>query len=177
MVGATFAARASDLRSHVSRYHLRRTDRELTDPDALDDVLRRGSYVTVGLVQDGAPYVVSLSYGFDEARCALYSHLATEGRKLDAITADPRVCATVVIDGGYRMGECKHDYESVVIEGRMVIVDDPAERRHGMRVLVGRLERDVTPLWEKHGLEGDEPYTRMRIARLDIEAITGKAGS
>jgi nitroimidazol reductase NimA-like FMN-containing flavoprotein (pyridoxamine 5'-phosphate oxidase superfamily) len=161
----------------VSRYHLRRTDRELTDPDALDEVLRRGSFVTLGLVQDGAPYVVSLSYGFDETRRALYFHLATEGRKLDAIAADPRVCATVVIDGGYRKGECKHDYESVVIDGLMSIVDDAAERRHGMRVLIGRLEGDPATMWETHGLEGDEPYIRMRIARLDIEAITGKAGS
>ena len=161
----------------MSRYHLRRTDRELTDARDVDSILRRGRYATVGLVQDGAPYVVSLSYGYDEAGRALYFHLAREGRKLDAITADPRACATVIIDGGYEPGTCMHHFESVVIDGTMRVVDDPVEQRHGMRVLVEHLESEPDALWERRHLEEEEPYARMRIARLDIKEITGKAGS
>ena len=161
----------------MSRYHLRRADRELADARDVESVLRRGRYATVGLVHDGAPYEVSLSYGYDADRRALYFHVAREGRKLDAIAADPRACATVVIDHGYQAGECKQPYESVVIDGTMSVVDDPAERRRGMRVLIGHLEGEPDTLWKQHHLDQDEPYEGMRVARLDIESITGKTGS
>lgn len=161
----------------MARYHVRRTDRELTEPDAVASVLRRGRFVSVAVVHDGEPYVFTLSYGFDEAKNALYSHVAREGRKLDAIAADPRVCATVIVDGGYEQGACKHHYESVVITGRMQMVSDAEEIRHGMRVLIQHLEDDAEAAWERNGLDGDKVFERLGVLRLDIEEITGKAGS
>lgn len=158
-------------------YHVRRTDRELSEPAEIDSVLRRGRFAAIAMCHDGAPYVVTLSYGFDQTRRALYFHVARAGRKLDALSADPRVCATVVIDGGYEQGACKHHYESVVIDGRMTLVTDVEEARHGMGVLVGHLEDEPAPVRERNGLDGNEAYERVHIARLDIEHIAGKAGS
>jgi nitroimidazol reductase NimA-like FMN-containing flavoprotein (pyridoxamine 5'-phosphate oxidase superfamily) len=161
----------------MSVYHVRRTDRELTDPAAIASVLRRGRFATVAMCHEGEPYLVTLSYGYDADENALYFHVAKEGRKLDAIAADPRVCATVVIDGGSQPGECKHRYESVVARGTMRLVDDPAERRRGMRVLVTHLEDDPELVWAHNRLDGDTVYERMSVVRLDIDEITGKAGS
>lgn len=161
----------------MARYHLRRTDRELTDPEAVASVLRRGRAATIAVVHDGEPYVFTLSYGWDQDRNALYSHVAKAGRKLDPIAADPRVCATIIIDGGYEKGACKHHYESVVFTGRMSLIDDEAEKRHAMQVLVKHLEDDPAALWERNGLDGDKVFERFGIVRIDIEDITGKAGS
>jgi nitroimidazol reductase NimA-like FMN-containing flavoprotein (pyridoxamine 5'-phosphate oxidase superfamily) len=159
----------------MPRYHLRRSDREITDPVALDSVLTRGTFATVAMCHDGEPYLVTLSYGYDAKRRALYSHVATTGRKLDAIAADPRACATIIIDGGYRHGECSHLYESIVLTGRMTVVDDPDEARHGMRVLLGHLEDDPDDVWERQALDREETWRRLRILRLDIDEITGKS--
>jgi uncharacterized protein len=161
----------------MTTYDVRRNDRELTDPTAIASVLRRGRFATVAMCQEGEPYLVTLSYGHDTDANALFFHMAKGGRKLDAIAADPRVCATVVIDGGYEQGGCKHHYESVVLRGTMRLVDDPAERRRGMRVLLAHLEDDPEEVWEHNRLEGDTVYERVSVARLDIDEITGKAGS
>jgi uncharacterized protein len=158
-------------------YHLRRADRELTEPEAIASVLRRGRFATIAMCQDGAPYLVTLSYGFDAERRALYFHVAHEGRKLDALATDPRVCATVVIDGGYEQDACKHHYESAVFTGTMSVVTDADEARHGMRVLLDHLEDEPQPVWERNRLDGEEAMRRVTVARLDIEEITGKAGS
>src|SRR5665647_2210039 len=140
----------------MRHHHVRRHDRELTDPEALVSVLKRGRYAAVAMCDHGEPYVVTLSYGFDAGRHALYFHVAPEGRKLDAIAADPRVCATVVIDGGYEQGECKHNYESVVLTGRMAVVTGVEEARHGMRTLTDQFEgRAAARL-------GEEPAGRRR---------------
>jgi uncharacterized protein len=161
----------------MPRYHVRRTDRELTDAEALASVLRRGRYATVAMCHANEPYLVSLSYGHDAERNALYFHVAPDGRKLDAIAGDPRVCATIVIDSGYEPGKCMHRYESVVLTGRMSIVTAREEARHGMRVLIGHLEEDPAPVWERNDLDGEEAFERIEVARLDIEHMTGKAGS
>lgn len=161
----------------MPHYHVRRTDLELTEPAELDSVLERGRFATIAMCHDGAPYVVTLSYGYDQQSSALYFHLARAGRKLDALASDPRVCATVVIDGGYVHGECKHLYESVVLRGRMSVVTDPEEVRSGMRVLVEHLEEEPGPVWDRLGLDAEETYEKLHVARLDIESITGKAGS
>jgi nitroimidazol reductase NimA-like FMN-containing flavoprotein (pyridoxamine 5'-phosphate oxidase superfamily) len=150
-------------------------DREITDPLEVGSVLTRGRVATISMCQDGEPYLVTLSYGYDAERHALYSHVATVGRKLDAIAADPRVCGTVVIDLGYQHGECKHLYESVVFTGRMTVVADPEEARHGMTVLIGHLEDEPEDVWERQALDREETWRRLRIVRLDIDEITGKA--
>jgi uncharacterized protein len=157
-------------------YHMRRVDRQITDPAKLESILRRGRFVTVAMCQDGGPYLVTLSYGYDDERNALYFHMATTGRKQDAIAADPRVCATVIIDGGYVEGDCRHLYESAVLTGSMALVDGPDEARHGMRVLLGHLEDEPGHVWESQALDREETWRRVRVARLDIEEITGKAG-
>jgi nitroimidazol reductase NimA-like FMN-containing flavoprotein (pyridoxamine 5'-phosphate oxidase superfamily) len=161
----------------MERYHVRRADRELTEQSDLGSILRRGRFTTIAMCQDGEPYLVTLSYGHDADARALYFHLSREGRKVDALGADPRVCATVVIDGGYEQGACKHHYESVVMTGTMRVVDDPDERRHGMRILLGHLEDGPDAVWKRNKLDQDVVYERMSVARLDIETITGKAGS
>lgn len=159
----------------MSTYHLRRMDREITDPLEIGSVLARGRVATISMCQDGEPYLVTLSYGYDAERNALYSHVATSGRKLDAIAADPRVCGTVVVDLGYQHGECKHLYESVVFTGRMSLVEDPEEARHGMSVLIGHLEDDPKDVWERQALDREETWRRLRVVRLDIEELTAKA--
>jgi nitroimidazol reductase NimA-like FMN-containing flavoprotein (pyridoxamine 5'-phosphate oxidase superfamily) len=161
----------------MARYHVRRADREITDPVGLDSILARGTFATVAMCQEGEPYLVSLSYGYDAARNALYFHLATAGRKLDALAADARVCATVVIDGGYERGACKHHYESVILTGTMVLVEEREEALHGMRVLIEHLEDEPDDVWERQALDREESWRRLRVARLDIQEITGKAGN
>lgn len=161
----------------MDRYHVRRRDREITDPDLLSSILARGKYATIALCHDGGPYVVTLSYGYDSDRSALYFHAAKAGRKLDAISADPRACATVIVDGGYVQGECKHRYESVVLTGTMSVVDTAVESRHGLKVLIDRLEEEPAPVWERNVSDGDEELGRVLVLRLDIETITGKSGS
>jgi nitroimidazol reductase NimA-like FMN-containing flavoprotein (pyridoxamine 5'-phosphate oxidase superfamily) len=140
-------------------------------------ILKRGRYATISMVQDGEPYLVTLSYGYDEAANALFFHTGLEGRKLDAIAADPRVCATVIVEGGYRQSKCEHPYESVVFTGRMSVVTGLEEARAGMRVLLGHLEEEPQPVWDRNRLDSDARFARVRVLRLDIDEITGKAGN
>jgi uncharacterized protein len=160
----------------MPRYHVRRSDRELTDPAEIDAILTEGKYVTIALAREGEPYLVTMSYGFDVERRALYFHAATEGLKYAFMETNPRVCATVILDGGYVRGECEHHYTSAVMRGRLSRVTDSSELRYGMRVLLDHLEKDSPEYAQTPGLERDEAYERMAVLRLDIDEVTAKRG-
>ncbi|MDF1543403.1 MAG: pyridoxamine 5'-phosphate oxidase family protein [Anaerosomatales bacterium] len=160
----------------MPRYHVRRTDRELTDAAQIDAILTEGRYVTIAFARENEPYLVTMSYGFDAARRALYFHAATEGLKYEFMEANPAVCATVVLDGGYVRGECEHNYTSAVVRGRLSRVTDPVELRYGMRALLDHLEKGSPEYAEAPALERDEAYERMAVLRLDIGEITAKRG-
>lgn len=86
------------------------------------------------------PYIVTLSYGYDSKTNSLYFHCSPQGLKLDFIKANSLVCATVIEDGGYVVDECGHNYRIVVFWGKMKIVPDNDEKKHGMKVLLNHLE-------------------------------------
>ena len=72
-------------------FHVRRKDREITDPGEMNQVLKSAKYVTVALCMDNEPYLVSLSHGFDEKQTCLYFHCATEGKKLVYLKSNNKV--------------------------------------------------------------------------------------
>jgi len=162
----------------VDRYHVRRKDRAITDQVQLDELLAQGRFVTIGFALGDEPYVVTLSYGYDPAPSRLYFHTAKEGLKIELIEANPEVCATVVIDRGYVAGACEHEYASVVLRGRMSMVDDVDECRAGMDVLLRHLETPdaAMALSLRHHLDGEAAYRRMAVLRLDVSSMMGKAG-
>lgn len=158
-----------------AHYHMRRSDREITDRNEIDGILKNGTYASVALCRGDEPYVVSLSYGYDKAANRLYFHCAGSGRKLEVLAENPRACASVVEDGGYVRGQCEHRYRSVVLSGKMAVVTDLEEKKHGFEVLLNHLERDPAPV-KARTLPDAAAYGAVTVLRLDIESAAGKQG-
>jgi nitroimidazol reductase NimA-like FMN-containing flavoprotein (pyridoxamine 5'-phosphate oxidase superfamily) len=154
---------------------VRRTERAIVEPQELDGILSRGKYAVLAMCRNEEPYVVTMNYGYDKAKGALYFHCAHEGQKLDFVRSNPQVCGTVVEDLGYVQGECAHAYQSVVLRGVMRVVEEAAEKRQAMDVLLHHLEEDPEPV-RQGSLADSGAYDRVAILRLDIHDITGKRG-
>ena len=105
------------------------------------EILGRGKYAIIAMCTDNESYIATLSYGYDPAGTALYFHSAVKGRKMDFLTANPAVCATVIEDGGYVANQCSHRYRSVVLYGKMHVVEDAGERLHGLETMARQLKR------------------------------------
>lgn len=161
----------------MQTYHLQnRPTREIKEISTLHEILKNGKFVIISMCRNNEPYVVTLSYGFDNENHALFFHCAKQGVKLDFIKENPEVCATVIEDGGYVINECEHNYRTLIIRGKMKIVSDSEEKKHGMLVLLQQLE-ESEDVKKRMVLKSDQSYNRMEILRLDIEDIQGKAGS
>jgi len=159
-----------------ARYHLRRADREITDPAQIDSIIVRGRYTTLALVDGDEPYAVTLSYGYDANSSRLYFHVAHEGHKIDVIGKNPRACATIVIDEGYNHGECEHPFESAVIRGTLRTVADDDEKLRAIRALVEHLEDEPEEYWASRSWNLSDRLAGFKALALEIESVTGKRG-
>jgi uncharacterized protein len=160
----------------MQKYHLsNRPDRELKEDTEIVEILKSGKFAVIAMCRDNEPYIVTLSYGFDIKENALYFHCAPDGLKLDFISRNNKVCATVIEDGGYVLGECAHEYKTVVFWGNMQIVNDIDQKKHGMQILLSQLEKEDSVIREKM-LKSDSFYSKMTILKLEITQIHAKAG-
>lgn len=151
-------------------FHVRRKDREITDPEALKKVLKSTKYVTIALCMENEPYLVSLSHGYDEARNCLYFHCADEGKKLAYINANSQVWGQAVLDYSVT-DECDYAYTSVHFKGTATLIKDFSEKQHVIEVMVRQLSE--TPE-EKLAKIKPEKLAKTIIGRIDLNYMSGK---
>ena len=143
----------------------------MPDEDA-KALLKKGTYGVLSAVDvDGMPYGVPLNYVYSEADRALFFHCAIEGRKVDCIRRDSRVCFTVVGRSDIDAAHFTTRYSSVIVEGRASFVQDDDEKRLRLRQLCDAL----TPSEPRRDEVIESYLPKVAIVRVDLERISGKA--
>ena len=128
----------------------------------------RGVLSMIG--DEGYPYGIPLDHWYCEEDNRLYFHCAKVGHKIDAITACDKVSYCVMDEGFRRDGEWALNINSVVVFGRMRIVEDEEKKREICTNLVRKFTDDEAYL-EK---ELASAFPRVNCLELPIEHMTGK---
>lgn len=148
---------------------MRRHEREIREIRDLHEILQKGHVCRLGLCDDGQPYVIPMNYGFRGH--SLYFHCAREGRKIDILRRNDRVCIEVDTDTLIVKAEtpCRWTakYRSVIGFGRARIIDDEEEKKDGLDVIL------------KHYGGGGGEYNEKSLQRtfvieVVLESMTGK---
>lgn len=148
---------------------MRRTEKEIKDRAEIDSIIRRSQVVRIGLSDDGQPYIVPLCFGYDGE--ALYVHCAKEGRKLDIIRKNNKVCfefdiALGIIEAEQACG-WGMKYQSVMGTGTAQILDDFEGMRKALDLLMAQYsDREFT--------FSDEMLNRTAVIKIEIESLSGK---
>jgi len=150
---------------------MRRKDKEITDVEVLKKILKSAKYMTVAMSKENQPYLVSLSYGYDEAHNCLYFHCATEGKKLNYLKANNTIWGQALLDYGYVQSECDHHYASVHFKGKVTFLSEPNEKIHAVQIMMRQLDKNPEQLIAKLNVE---KLKNTLIGRIDIEIMTGK---
>ncbi len=148
---------------------MRKADREIKDPVELEIVLRRADVCRLAMVDGGEPYIVPLNFGYRDG--CLYFHCAREGRKLDILRKNPKVCfeleADVHLVKGEKACQWSTSYESVIGWGTATISLDEKEVKEGLEVLMS------------HYTEGPFEFDPRSLSltaliKVKVERMTGK---
>lgn len=148
---------------------MRKAEREIKGRDELEDVIHRANVCRLAMVDGGEPYIVPMNFGYRDG--CLYFHCAKEGRKLEVLKRNPKVCFELEADVRLMEGDaaCKWStsYESVIGWGTAEIVMDEKAVRDGLMVVMS------------HYTEGPfdfDPRSLSLTALIEvrIERMTGK---
>lgn len=148
---------------------MRRQERAVRDRQVVEGLLRRGQVLYLAMCDEGQPYVLPLSYGYDGS--ALYIHCAPEGRKLEILRRNPRVCFVVEPERELLPSQTpcgwSFRFRSVVGEGTVTIINDAAQKTAGLDAIM-----------RQHGGTGG-PYdadalARTLVLRVDITSLSAK---
>lgn len=113
---------------------MRRKDREIHDVKEIINILDNCKTAHVAMVDEGMPYVVPLSYGYEweDGRITLYFHSAKEGRKIDILKTNNRVCFEISSEGEPQYAEtpCNsgYYYSSIIGNGYAELIEDVDEK-------------------------------------------------
>lgn len=140
---------------------MRRSDREVPAEEAWQ-ILTEAHTCHLGLISNGRPYVVPLSYAVIDGR--IYIHSAREGEKLTAIAADPRVCVEVEIVTE-KPGDC-YRFRSAIGFGTARLVADREAKRRALAAIAAKYE----PQYPRH----DNDDERISVIEIELSEITGK---
>ena len=151
-------------------FHIRRKEREITDTQEMQKILKATNYVTIALCLKNEPYLVSLNHGYDQERNCLYFHCAPEGKKLVYAKANPKVWGQAIQDFGVT-DECDYSYTCIHFSGSLSLVVDLPEKKHAMEVLVRQVALNPESKLAKIKPEKLEKTT---MGRIDINYMSGK---
>jgi uncharacterized protein len=148
---------------------MRRKDKEIDDPAVIESILRRSVVCRLAMADGNQPYVVPLSFGFRDR--ALYFHSARQGRKVDILKRNPRVCFEFDIDASVKKSgvPCRWGmkFRSVIGTGTARFVEDPAEKRYALGAILAQYSSESFEY-------PDSEIEKIVIIRVDIEEMSGK---
>ena len=166
---------------------MRRKDRGIKEFDEIIDVLSRCKVLHLALISDGKPYAVPVNFGFavheseGQKKLTLYFHGEGEGKKLNAIKANPQVsfCAETSVEtsGSENAPEdaCKWTcfYESVIGFGTASLVDDSKERTAGLDTIMLHNGYKI-PFGIKTIAYSAMALAHTAVVKIEVSGITGK---
>lgn len=149
---------------------MRRRKQQISE-EACIRILREQPRGVLSMLGDnGYPYGIPLDHWYSEKENKLYFHCAKTGHKMDAINACDKVCYCVM-DAGYRKErEWALNINSVVVFGRIRVVDDEEKKREICVNLARKFTDDENYIQK----EIASAFPRVQCLELAIEHMSGK---
>jgi len=148
---------------------MRKKEKEITGIEEIEEIIKKAEICRIGLVDKEEPYIVPVCFGYEGS--TLYFHSAPEGRKIDLIRRNNRVCFEIdndveIVNAEKPCGWTAR-YRSVIGVGRAVILERNEEKKHGLNVIMRQYSENIS------GMEF-ETLDLTSVIKIEIEHIAAK---
>ena len=148
---------------------MRRKDREISDRDAINEIVRRCKVCRIALCENGQPYIVPLNFGYDGEH--LYFHSANDGKKIEIIKQNNRVGFEFDILHEIITAETPCEwgakYGSVVGSGIADFIESQQEKANALECILRQYGGSFNEF-------NDSSLSSVSVFRVNIVSIIGK---
>ncbi len=148
---------------------MRRREKEM-DVNMAKELLERAVVGRVAMSKADDPYVVPVHFVYFQEK--IFFHCAREGRKIEYLATNDRVCFEVDEFLGVRRGDtpCASTaaYRSVIVFGRVEFVKAVNEKMEALRRLVKKYEGAASRAIDK------DTFDRTLLVAVTVDQMTGK---
>lgn len=151
---------------------MRRQKQKIVDERIINEIMNKSLICRLAFFDHEYPYIIPMNYGYKNED--LYFHCATEGKKIDLIKQNNKVCFEIEQEHEIIKSDtsCKWTtkYRSIIGYGKIEIISDNNEKIKGLDVIMqqhGKMENS----YNKKNV--DEIY----ILKLAISDISAKQSS
>lgn len=155
----------------VSR--MRRAEREISDRREMERILEEAEVGRLGTSVNDEPYVVPVSFAYRDGK--ILFHCARQGKKLDNVSKNPRVCFEV--DEGALIPKDKPcdfsvKYRSVIAYGNATVHTDQQRMLHTLKALTDK----YAPSGLSRQLTNDTvaSFKDLAVVEITVSEMTGK---
>lgn len=149
---------------------MRRQKQQLPREECIEILKNEPRGVLSLLGDDGYPYGVPLDHWYCEEDGRIYFHCGKQGHKIDAIRRHDKASFCVMDQGFRREGEWALNIRSVIVFGRVEILEDPEQAIAITRQLSYKYTDDANFIER----EIRESGKNVLVFSLNAEHITGK---
>ena len=149
---------------------MRRIKQQISDAECVEVLknTKRGVLSLMG--DDGYPYGIPIDHWYCEEDGKIYFHGAKEGHKVDSIRRCDKVSYCTYDEGYRREGEWALNIRSVIVFGRISLVEDEELARR----ICTELTRKFTDDEEYLAKELRNAFPRVQCLAITPEHMTGK---
>lgn len=149
---------------------MRRFKQQISNEKCIELLKEQPRGVLSMIGDNGYPYGIPLDHWYSENDNKLYFHCAKVGHKIDAVTACDKVSYCVMDEGWRKDGDWSLNINSVVVFGRVSIVDDEEKKKEICTNLCKKFTDDEAYIQK----ELKSAFPRVCCLELTIEHMTGK---
>lgn len=154
---------------------MRRKDRELTNQEDYVQVLEECKVCRIAMIDNGKPYVIPMNFGYEFKgnELTLYLHCSSEGRKINALTANNEVCFEM--DCMHELIEGKtacsygYAYASIIGDGKVEFIEDLQGKEIALKAIMKHQTDKDDFAFEESGVRN------VTVFRIVSTSFTGKS--
>jgi len=141
--------------------------------ETINEILDEGFVCHVGFVVDGQPFVIPTGYARVDNH--IYIHGSAASRMLRSLSTGIDVCLTVtIVDGIVLARSAFHhsmNYRSVVVFGKAIPVEEPAEKMEALNALS---EHIIPGRWKDVREPNEQEMKATLVLKLPLEEASAK---
>jgi nitroimidazol reductase NimA-like FMN-containing flavoprotein (pyridoxamine 5'-phosphate oxidase superfamily) len=148
---------------------MRRKDKEIKNKAEIEEIVKKALVCRVAVSDEDKPYIFPVCFGFKDD--CLYFHSAREGKKIEILKRNNKVCFEMDINTELVKGEKGCDWEikysSVIGFGSAEFVEDIREKKEALHILLEHYS-------DKKYEFSEQSLAKVAIVKIQVESMTGK---